>query len=138
MPSDTLVQHLLEQVEGSHFSLVRFVGRISRHEWDWAPDDGIRSARDVVLNLMREESRILVKCGGASKSEPQAATPSAAATALRALREETLAAMRRGGVGAREVLQSAVSLAQLDAHVLGEIALLQRLIDPSRATVSPR
>jgi hypothetical protein len=31
-----------------------------------------------------------------------------------------------------------MSLAQLDAHALGEMAILQRLIDPSRAPASPR
>jgi NAD(P)-dependent dehydrogenase (short-subunit alcohol dehydrogenase family) len=39
---------------------------------------------------------------------------------------------------ARTLVESAVSLAQIDAHALGSLGVLQRLIDPSRAKVSPR
>jgi hypothetical protein len=146
MSPDQLVSRLLEQVEGSHFSLVRFVGRVSRHEWEWAPDTGIQSVRDVVANLVREETRVAKKIAGGGVAPPEAnglATPAAAAASLRGLRESTLASIRRclpagDDDTATRLVQSAVSLAQLDAHALGEIVMLQRLIDPSRATLSPR
>jgi hypothetical protein len=148
MPSDSVLQRLLEQVEGSHYSFIRFVGKISRHEWDWCPDDGIQSAHDVVAELIREEARILRKVSGtsgvASHSEPtDVGTPAAAAATLRGIRERTLTALRRTNAdgdeaAARTLMQSAVSLAQLDAHALGALCVLQRLIDPSRARVSPR
>lgn len=148
MSSDSLLQRLLEQVEGSHYSFIRFVGKISRHEWDWCPDDGIPSGHDVVAELIREETRIFKKVSGTagvgSQPEPRdISAPVAAAATLRGIRERTLTALRRTNVegdeaAARTVLQSAVSLAQLDAHALGALGLLQRLIDPSRARVSPR
>jgi hypothetical protein len=149
MSSDQLIQRLLEQVEGSHISFIRFVGRIARHEWDWSPDQGIQSAHDVALNLLREEHRLVAKVSGRSggvpaKADPKAlATPSAAASTLRTSREATIAALQQflpiaDETIAQRLVQSAVSLAQLDAHALGELVMIQRLIDPSRATVSPR
>jgi hypothetical protein len=149
MPSDSVVLSLLEQVEGSHFSFIRFVGRVNRHEWDWSPDVGIPSARDLVGDLVREESRLAAKHGAGSGLALPAfdpkdlGSPSAASSALRSLREATLAQLRRQASSAdegaaRSVVQSAVTLAQLDAHALGGLALLQRLIDPSRTGVSPR
>jgi hypothetical protein len=146
MPSDSVLQRLLEQVEGSHFSFIRFVGRIPRHEWDWTPDEGIPSAHDVVVELLREEGRIFRKLAAGPTGrelDPQVlGTPTTAATALREIRQGTLTALRRslseGDEAARTLVQSAVSLAQLDAHALGALGVLQRLIDPSRAKVSPR
>jgi hypothetical protein len=148
MPANSFLQRLLEQVEGSHLSFVRFVGKISRHEWDWSPDEGMQSARDVIAELMREERRVYAKVAGAgavtlSADGKDLASPAAAASALRSFRERTLAALQRclpeaDESAGRTVLPSAVSLAQLDAHALGALGVLQRLIDPSRARVSPR
>lgn len=148
MASDSVLQRLLEQVEGSHYSFIRFVGKISRHEWDWCPDDGIQSAHDVVAELIREETRIFKKVSGTlgvpSQPEPSdVSAPAAAAATLRGIRERTLTALRRTNpegdeAAARTLVQSAISLAQLDAHALGALGVLQRLIDPSRARVSPR
>jgi hypothetical protein len=147
MPSDCILQRLLEQVEGSHFTFIRFVGRIPRHEWDWSPDEGIQSAHDVVADLIREELRIFTKLEGGGDAQPVdpsgVATPSTASSALRWVRERTLDALRRSLAGGDEALertlvQSAVSLAQLDAHAVGALGILHRLIDPSRAKVSPR
>lgn len=146
MPSESILLRLLEQVEGSHFTFIRFVGRVNRHEWDWAPDEGIPSARELVTELLREESRLASKigCSAAPATDGRdLATPAAAAATLRTVRELTLAVLRRQAASKDEaaegtVTQSAVSLAQLDAHAVGGLALLQRLIDPSRAGVSPR
>jgi hypothetical protein len=148
MPSDSVLQRLLEQVEGSHYSFIRFVGRISRHEWDWSPDDGIQSAHDVVVELIREEGRVARKVTGTAgvampHESRDLSSPAAAATALRGIREGTLMALRRtlndaDEAAPRNLVQSAISLAQLDAHALGALGVLQRLIDPTRAKVSPR
>jgi hypothetical protein len=147
MQSDSLVRSLIEQVEGSHLTLVRFAGRIKAHEWDWAPDVGIPSAREVVAHVVREELRIAAKLGGGQPDHaPSGAglgTPSAAAAGLRTLRESTHDALRRAlpavdDEAARRLVHSAVALAQLDAHALGGLGVLQRLIDPTRTAVSPR
>jgi hypothetical protein len=147
MPSDSLVHRVIEQIEGSHYSFIRFVGRVCRHEWEWAPDEGIPSARDVVAELIREEAKLAAKAAGAPAAPTRdaggIATPSSAATTLRSVREATIATLRRQAsspdeAAARGVLEAAVSLAQLDAHALGSLAVLQRLIDPTRAGVSPR
>src|SRR5688572_26091830 len=146
---DQLVQRLLEQVEGSHLSFVRFVGNVPCPEWEWAPDAGMQSVRDVVANLVKEEKRIVAKFAAGARGvagsldAKDLATPTTAAAGLRTFRGATLAAFRRALPGADtdtacRVLQSGVSLAQLDAHALAELVMLQRLIDPSRATVSPR
>src|SRR6185503_4148281 len=98
--AESVLQKLLDQVEGSHFTFIRFVGRISRHEWDWSPDDGIPSARDVVSDLVREEGRIAAKLRGepavatVSVALAGLATPTASAPMLRSLRERTLVALR--------------------------------------------
>src|SRR5262245_41123193 len=103
MPSDSILQRLLEQVEGSHYSFIRFVGKISRHEWDWCPKYGTQSAHDVVAELIREETRIFKKVTGtagvASQPEPRdVSAPVAAAATLRGIRERTLTALRRTNV----------------------------------------
>jgi hypothetical protein len=146
MPSDSVLHRLVEQVEGSHYSFIRFVGRIQRHEWTWTPDDGMQSAHDVVAELIREEGRVFKKISGTAGAAPEPkdlSSPAAAAATLRGVRDRTLVALRATPVdadetAARTLVQSAISLAQLDAHALGALGVLQRLIDPARARVSPR
>jgi hypothetical protein len=101
-----------------------------------------------VAHLVREENRLVGKfCGGSGAvKRPEVkgpATPAAATAALRALRESTLAVFRRSlplrdDDKACRLIQTAVSLAQLDAHALGLVSMLHRLIDPSRTAISPR
>ena len=131
---------------GLALPVIRFVGKVCRHEWDWSPDDGIQSARDVVAELLprrRAARREAVAVGGRpppGRKRPRDAA--AAAATLRGIRETTIGTCARrvaaDEASTRAVAQSAISLAQLDAHALGALGVLQRLIDPSRAAVSPR
>jgi hypothetical protein len=102
------------------------------------------SARDVVVDHAREEGRILAKAPGARGSAtPEAnafTTPGASAAIARSLREATLATLRRAlptGGGSAVVAEIVLALAQIDARAFGELVVLQRLIDPTRAPVSP-
>jgi hypothetical protein len=146
MASDPLTHRLLEQVGGVHLTLVRFVAGIPVGEWEWSPDAGLPSAKDVAAAAAREEARLAGRVAGHAAGhriqERDLAAPKSAASVLRALREVTLAELGRalegGGATPSRVAETAVQLAQIDSRTLAELSMLQRLIDPSRAAVAPR
>ncbi len=119
------------------------VARISRDEWDWAPDDGIPSAKSIAAALLDEEWKQAQKLFAGSRESlrpiarpvRETASPLQATSSLRAVREATLSIVRGMIEDDADPVAAVAVVANLiaaDARGQGQIALLSRLIDPAR------
>lgn len=129
----SLEEAVRKEAESARAALTAFVRSLADEEFDWRPDDGIPSAREILGGLMQDEARRRdAAAGGRRRSgriPPVPSSPVAASDWLRAERAVTLEAIASAG---SPLGTSMLPLLLNDLRAMAGIVFLQRLIDPSR------
>lgn len=135
---------LVVRAGASRTRLAAFVRDVPAEEWDWSPEDGTPSPRELVAALLVDEEarRARFVDGVRSERGPRGAsarhdveTPAAAARTLSAVRAATTATLAAAPDDRREEAEALLlSLVFGDGAAFGYVSLILRLIDPLRAS----
>jgi hypothetical protein len=138
MPYSSQYVSPLARAGSGRSRLAAYVRGVPDVEWEWSPEDGSPSARDVVERLLKDEASLRRRLSGAKKAAAAPAvsceSPAEAVEALRRSWEASAEALREAEVDRPDAACDALlRIVFAEGAAFGHVAALQRLIDPTRA-----